>query len=98
MGHLNRLQNGVLKGAYGDYTEEDSPGEVVISIMDAALLNIANEDRDGFSALEYAIISGADFRFVRALQKYYANVSKNLTREPWAKNITYNPSLGLTCK
>jgi hypothetical protein len=25
--------------------------------MDAALLNIADEDKDGFSALEYAIIS-----------------------------------------
>jgi hypothetical protein len=96
-GHLNRLQDGVLNGAYGDYTDEDSPCEVVISIMDAALLNIADEDKDGFSALEYAIVSGADFRLVRTLQKYCANVSKHLSREPWAKDTTYNSSLGLKC-
>jgi ankyrin repeat protein len=96
-GHLNTLQDLGLNGTYGDYTDEDSPCEVVMSIMDAALLNIADEDNDGFSALEYAIISGADFRLVRTVQKYSANVSKKLARESWEKHVTYNPGVGLMC-
>lgn len=77
-GYLNRFQH--VTPADENYDDCDSPVEVVVCIMNAALMNIADEDKEGLTALEYAINCGADYRFVRTLQKYSTRVSKIIRR------------------
>lgn len=97
-GHFNRLGDvdpESFTSGEKEYVAEDGIScEVITSLTNAAPMNVTDEDEDGLSALEYAIISGADFQFVRLLQKFSANLSQHLSeRDKMEKVLDITPNL-----